>query len=127
MLRSDGLWGSLDDAEIVRQLSRESVSEAVPVRVDRTLLVGGKYGDNVTVLALDWETPHGVASPCRSAADSVRGSVFASTLLAELSSSQADAGIDDALIELPIAEIKAATGRSAASKTQVAPRSVAGS
>lgn len=116
MLCSDGLWGSLDDAEIVRQLSRESVSEAVPALVDRALLVGGKYSDNVTALAVDWETPDGVASPRRSAADSIRDSVFASTLQADLSSSQAD-DLDDALIERSIAEIKAAIRRSAASKT----------
>ena len=53
MLRSDGLRSSVDDAEIVHQLSRESVVEAVPALVDRALRVGGKHGDNVTVLAMD--------------------------------------------------------------------------
>ena len=117
MLCSDGLWGSLDDAEIVRQLSRESVSEAVPALVDRALLAGGKHGDNVTVLAMDWETPDGAVSAGRSAAGSARDSVFfASTLQADLLSSQAD-DLDDAMIERSIAEINAAISRSAASKS----------
>lgn len=116
MLCSDGLWGNLDDAEIVRQLSGESVSEAVPAMVDRALLAGGRHSDNVTVLAMDWETPDVFAATCSIAADSAIDRAFASTLQADLFNSQAD-DLDDAMIERSIAEINAAIRRSAAKKS----------
>ena len=115
MLCSDGLWGNLDDAEIVRQLSGESVSEAVPALVDRALLAGGRHSDNVTVLAMDWETPDVFAATCSIAADSAIDGAFASTLQADLLNSQVD-DLDDAMIERSIAEINAAIRRSAARK-----------
>ena len=116
MLCSDGLWGSLDDAEIVRQLSTESVSQAVPALVDRALLAGGRRGDNVTVLAMDWETPDGFAATSRIAADSAMDGAFACTLQADFFSSQHD-DLDDAMIERSIAEINAAIRRSALRKS----------
>ena len=116
MLCSDGLWGSLDDGEIVRLLSGESVSEAVPALVDRALRAGGKHSDNVTVLAMDWETPDVFASTFSVAADSAMDGAFASTLQADLFDSQVD-DLDDAMIERSIAEINAAIRRSAARKS----------
>ena len=119
MLCSDGLWGSLDDAEIVRELSSKSVSAAVPTLVDRALLVGGKHSDNVTVLAMDWESPDVFASTRSIAADSAMDGAFASTLQADFFNSQAD-DLDEAMIERSIAEINAAIRRSAAKKSSAA-------
>lgn len=119
MLCSDGLWGSLDDAEIVRELSTESVSNSVPTLVDRALLVGGKHSDNVTVLAMDWESPDVFASTCSISADSAMDGAFAPTLQADFFNSQAD-DLDEAMIERSIAEINAAIRRSAAKKSSAA-------
>ena len=112
MLCSDGLWGSLSDAEIVQQLSGKSVSEAVPQLVDSALRAGGEHSDNVTVLAMEWETPKVFAPTRDSAGDSAMDGVFASTLQAGLSDSLAD-DLDEAMIERSIAEINAAIRRSA--------------
>jgi serine/threonine protein phosphatase PrpC len=115
MLCSDGLWGSLSDAEIVEQLTDKSVSEAVPQLVENALRAGGERSDNVTVLAMEWETPE-VFAPTRSnSADSAMDSVFASTLQAGFSDSLAD-DLDEAMIERSIAEINAAIRRSAGKK-----------
>ena len=116
MLCSDGLWGSLDEGEIVRQLSAESISESVPALVDRALLVGGKQSDNVTVLAMDWESPDVFASTRSIAADSSMDGAFASTLQADFFNSQAD-DLDDEMIEKSIAEINAAIRRSTPKKS----------
>ena len=59
LLCSDGLWGSLDDEEIVYQLSLQEVSLSVPDLAERALLKAGAHSDNVTLLALEWETPIG--------------------------------------------------------------------
>lgn len=57
LLCSDGLWSSLSDAEIVCKLSGQPVSSAVPDMVDSALRVAGHSSDNVTAIALEWETP----------------------------------------------------------------------
>ena len=115
LLCSDGLWGSLSDAEIVRQLAGKSVAEAVPELVENALRAGGERSDNVTVLALEWETPD-VFEPTRSgAADSSLDGGFASTIQSGLLDTMAD-DLDEVAIERSIAEINAAIRRSAAKK-----------
>jgi serine/threonine protein phosphatase PrpC len=115
LLCSDGLWGSLSDAEIVQQLAGKSVSEAVPELVENALRAGGEHSDNVTVLAMEWETPD-VFEPTRSsAADSSMDGGFASTIQAGLFDTQTD-DLDEAMIERSIAEINEAIRRSAARK-----------
>ncbi|MDB5884666.1 MAG: protein phosphatase domain protein [Polaromonas sp.] len=108
MLCSDGLWGSVADAEIVRQLNARSVSEAVPALVESALLAGGEQSDNVTVLAMEWESPDGPATIQLSPVDGG----FASTLEDAGLDTQVD-DLDDAMIERSIAEINAAIRRSA--------------
>ena len=115
LLCSDGLWGSLSDAEIVRQLAGKSVSEAVPELVENALRAGGEHCDNVTVLAMEWETPD-VFEPTRSSsADSSMDGGFASTIQAGLFDTPTD-DLDEAMIERSIAEINEAIRRSAARK-----------
>ena len=115
MLCSDGLWGTLDDSEIVRQLSQLSVSEAVPDLVERALRSGGPRSDNVTAIALEWETPDSFESTRGISTDSIHEGVFASTIQAGLLDLVVD-DLDDAAIERSIAEINAAIRRTAARK-----------
>ena len=115
MLCSDGLWGSLGDAQIVQQLSTHHVSEAVPLLMDSALLAGGEHGDNVTVLAMEWETPDVFSATCAGPADSAMEDSFSSTLGAVGLDTQAN-DLDEAMIERSIAEINAAIRRSAAKK-----------
>ena len=116
MLCSDGLWTSLSETDIVDQLQSKAVSEAVPELVDRALKRGGETSDNVTVIALEWETPDGFATTRGSiSTDSISDGVFASTVQAGwLDSGLED--MDDAAIERSIAEINEAIRRSGAKK-----------
>ena len=117
MLCSDGLWGSLSDADIVDHLGHQPVGEAVPVLVGKALHKAGERSDNVTVLALEWETPDGYESTRGSiSTDSIREGVFASTV----QSGGLDAALvdlDDAAIERSIAEINEVIRRTAAKKS----------
>ena len=116
MLCSDGLWSSLDDVEIVWQLARQGLSEAVPKLVEEALQVGGKSGDNVTVLAVEWETPDAFEPTTgQAAADSAVDGGFASTIQTGSTDSLND-DLDEAMIERSIAEINEAIRRSAAKK-----------
>ena len=116
LLCSDGLWDSLDDAEIVRQLAAKGVSEAVPELVENALEIAGEHSDNVTVLALEWETPDAFESTRGGVStDTIMDGVFASTIQSGLYDTGVDE-LDDATIERSIAEINAAIRRSAARK-----------
>lgn len=55
LLCSDGLWGTVSDAQITEGLAGAALDVAVPALVDLALRNGGPRGDNVTVLAIEWE------------------------------------------------------------------------
>ena len=115
LLCSDGLWGSLPDIEIVRHLSTQPVTQAVPDLVEAALRSGGDHSDNVTVIALEWETPDSFESTRGISTDSISDGVFASTIQAGVLDTMVE-DLDDAAIERSIAEINEAIRRSAARK-----------
>ena len=116
LLCSDGLWGSLDDGDIVRQLSGKAVGMSVPDLVECALQKAGASSDNVTAIAMDWETPDEFETTKGSVStDDMQDGVFASTVQSEgLQGDEAD--LDDAAIERSIAEINEAIKRTAAKR-----------
>ena len=114
MLCSDGLWGSLNDIEIVYELGQKTVTQAAPDLVEKALAKAGNSSDNVTVIAFEWETPDASESALGGVStDSINDGVFASTVQA----GWIDTGVDDlndAEIERSIAEINEAIRRTAA-------------
>ena len=116
MLCSDGLWGSLSDVDITYHLGHKPVGEAVPGLVEKALRTGGDGSDNVTAIALEWETPDGLESAReRISTDTISDGVFASTVQAGWLDSDLE-DLDDAAIERSIAEINEAIRRSAQRK-----------
>lgn len=62
MLCSDGLWSIVPEQDIVGQLSQQTVENAVQVLVEQALAKAGDRCDNVTCVALGWQTPDSLAS-----------------------------------------------------------------
>jgi serine/threonine protein phosphatase PrpC len=56
MLCSDGLWSSVPDQVITEQMATRPISDAVPELVEQALRRAGSKSDNVTVLAVEWES-----------------------------------------------------------------------
>ena len=56
LLCSDGLWDSLGQSDIVAQLSAKPVEQAVPDLVQAALQKAGPDSDNVSAIALEWES-----------------------------------------------------------------------
>ena len=111
LLCSDGLWGSIDDVDIVFHLGQKSVSLAAPELVERALIKAGSSSDNVTVVAMEWETPDAFENTRGGiSTDQADGDVFASTVQAGWVGG-ADDDLDDAAIERSIAEINDAIRR----------------
>jgi serine/threonine protein phosphatase PrpC len=115
LLCSDGLWGSVSDGDIVQELSRQPVSVAVPELAEMALKKAGAKSDNVTIIALEWETPDSHESTRGISTDSISDGVFASTIQASALDALME-DLDDAAIERSIAEINEAIRRSAAKK-----------
>jgi serine/threonine protein phosphatase PrpC len=117
MLCSDGLWSSLNDDEIVFELSQKPVDTAVPDLVEKALNKAGASSDNVTCLALAWETPDTFQhTRGGSTIETINAGLFESTVQAGLQDTGAD-DLDDAAIERSIAEINQAIRRTAEKKS----------
>ncbi len=117
MLCSDGLWDCLSDEDIVRRLAAAPVSQAVPDLVELALRTAGAASDNVTVVALEWETPDPAESQQAVSTDSLQEGVFTSSIQADGFDNDDDTDeLDEATIERSIAEINEAIRRTAAKK-----------
>lgn len=55
LLCSDGLWGNVEENQIVDSLTAYPVTEAANELLDLALQHGGSYCDNVTLIAVAWE------------------------------------------------------------------------
>ena len=116
LLCSDGLWGTVDDATITEQLASRPISDAVPELVEQALRNGGPKSDNVSVLALEWESAEDSPTAAGVSTDSLGDEVFASTIQASVLGSDAPDELDDAEIERSIREINEAIRRSSQQK-----------
>jgi PPM family protein phosphatase len=116
LLCSDGLWGTVSDAEITQQLSRNTISDSVPELVEQALRNGGAKSDNVTILAMEWESEEDNDSNIGISTQSLGDEVFASTIQAGVLGQEPSDELDDAEIERSIREINEAIRRSAQKK-----------
>ena len=117
MLCSDGLWGTVDDAVITEQLSKNVISDAVPELVEQALRAAGPKSDNVTVLCVEWESAEDGDAQSGVSTQDIGEQVFASTIQASLLGDAPPDELDDAEIERSIREINEAIQRSAQRKT----------
>ncbi|HMN78121.1 MAG TPA: protein phosphatase 2C domain-containing protein [Burkholderiaceae bacterium] len=116
LLCSDGLWGNVSDAEVTDQLASHPISDAVPDLVEMALRKGGPKCDNVTVLAIEWESAENADSAAVST-QALGDEVFASTIQASVLGQETPDELDEAEIERSIREIKDAIQRSARRKS----------
>lgn len=111
LLCSDGLWGTVKDSEIAQELASNPLEHSVPELVEMALKRGGPRCDNVTILAMEWETPGDFQSTSVSTEDIEEGA-FASTIQSGVADPTIE-DLDDEAIEKSIAEINEAIRRTA--------------
>lgn len=118
LLCSDGLWGTVEDDIITDHMANSTIAEAVPELVEVALRNGGAKCDNVTIIAMEWESATDEERPGVTT-DELGDEVFASTIQASLGGgagpgdNEVDDELDDAEIERSIREINEAIQRSA--------------
>lgn len=110
LLCSDGLWEPLAEAELLAGLGQGPVSLCVPRLVAAALQRAGASSDNVTAIALEWETPLAQAAPEGLCTEPLEGDAFRSTLQFDTLAAPEDE-LSEAAIERKIAEINAAIRR----------------
>ena len=111
LLCSDGLWGNVSDAEITEQLADSAISRSVPALVETALRLGGAKCDNVSVLAVEWESAEDLERAGGVSTQTLGDDVFASTIQASVLGKDAPEELDDAEIERSIREINEAIRR----------------
>ena len=116
LLCSDGLWGNVSDAVITEQLAIRPLSDAVPDLVEQALRNGGSKSDNVSVLAVEWETAQDNEGVADISTRSLGEEVFASTIQASVLGQDPPDDLDEAEIERSIREINEAIQRSSQQK-----------
>jgi PPM family protein phosphatase len=113
LLCSDGLWGSVTDAEIAQQLGTRTLSDAVPELVEQALRHAGAKSDNVTIIAAEWESAEDIDSKSGISTQTLGEEVFASTIQAGVVVGDVPPDeLDEAEIERSIKEINDAIRRS---------------
>ncbi|MEI8327410.1 MAG: PP2C family serine/threonine-protein phosphatase [Betaproteobacteria bacterium] len=115
LLCSDGLWDSLREEEVVAALTTQSVSQAVPHLVEEALRNAGARSDNVSAIALEWETPDAFELTRTISTEDIPDGEFASTFQ-DSALGLLEEDLDDVSIERSIAEINEVIRRSAAKK-----------
>jgi serine/threonine protein phosphatase PrpC len=115
LLCSDGLWGAVDDDTIAHTLATRAITDAVPELVEQALRVAGDKSDNVTVLAVEWESAED-DDDSSIETDTLADDVFASTIQGGVGPGDADDLLDEAEIERSIREINEAIQRSGAAR-----------
>ena len=112
LLCSDGLWGNVADSVIASRMSSRPLTEAVPELVELALRNGGEHCDNVTVLAIEWESSEDGEPAAGVSTQSLGDEVFASTIQAGVIGKGVPDDLDDDEIERSIREINEAIRRS---------------
>jgi serine/threonine protein phosphatase PrpC len=115
LICSDGLWSSVNDHEIVNLLAAHPVAQAVPDLAEKALRKAGAQSDNVTILALEWETPDEFEATHGISTESINDGAFESTIQSGAIEPDIDE-LDDEAIERSIVEINEAIRRTAARK-----------
>ena len=111
LLCSDGLWSSISELELLKTMQARPVDRAVPLVVDSALRRAGKNSDNVTAVAMEWETPDLFEASASISTDEQDEHMF-STTIQGLDALEAEDEFDDAVIDRSIAEINEAIRRS---------------
>jgi serine/threonine protein phosphatase PrpC len=117
LLCSDGLWGSVSDAEITQCLAQNAIHDAVPELVEQALRNAGAKSDNVTVISVEWEGHEEADSSGGISTETLGEEVFASTIQASVLGQEPPDELDEAEIERSIREINEAIKRSSQRKS----------
>lgn len=107
-LCSDGVWGPLGDAGMLKGFASGDVITAVPALMDRAELLGGVMCDNLSIVAMSWHGSDAPAAPDSISTDNLEHDSFTTRMQGFAEASEHDADFSDDDIERAIDEINSA-------------------
>jgi PPM family protein phosphatase len=113
VLCSDGFWSGLPEAEFAAAFAQGPIATVVPLLVEQAVAVGGRFADNTTVVALNWDS--GATDddvPTLSSLDLPEGAMTTTISIGQLEEADVDGTLSEEEIERTIAEIQQAIQRS---------------
>ncbi len=113
LLCSDGLWGTVPDAEIFNMLAHPDLSQGLPALVQHASQLGGQTADDATGIAVRWLTEPNSETAIDS---STMGREFESTVHLNLDQDTDISVMSDEEIDATIAEINHALEKIKAQK-----------
>ncbi len=114
LLCSDGLWGVLPDNVLTHSLQNNTIVRAVPELIHSATSIAGKNSDNVTALAMMWESGSSTADPNSITTNILPPGTVTTTIQSTLDADEvAVDGYDDSAIEKAIEEIRCSIEKSA--------------
>jgi serine/threonine protein phosphatase PrpC len=114
LLCSDGLWGVLPDNVLTHSLQNNTIVRAVPELIHSATSIAGKNSDNVTALAMMWESGSSLADPNSITTNILPPGTVTTTIQSTLDANvESVDGYDDSAIEKAIEEIRCSIEKSA--------------
>ena len=112
LLCSDGLWGALPDHVLAQSLQTNTIVRAVPELISTALGISGKTSDNVTALAMMWESASSVTDINTITTNILPLGALTTTIQSPHSDEPEAASFDETDIEKAIEEIRGAIEKS---------------
>lgn len=112
LLCSDGLWATLPDKVLAKQLHDTTIVRAVPELVQNAIGIAGKKSDNVTALAMMWEGTNNLDDPTTITTNVLPEGSFATTIKAPLHADLESDFFSESDIEKAVTEIRNAIEKS---------------
>jgi serine/threonine protein phosphatase PrpC len=112
LLCSDGLWATLPDNVLAKQLQNTTIVRAVPELVQSAIGIAGKKSDNVTALAMMWEGTNSLGDSTTITTNVLPEGSFATTIKAPLHADLESDSFSESDIEKAVAEIRNAIEKS---------------
>lgn len=117
VLCTDGFWSGIAEQGFASAFAAAPVARIVPELVQRAVQANGRFADNATVVALDWESSESDDDvPTLSSLNLPDGAVTTTIAIGQVDESAPDPGLTDEEIERQIAEIQQAIQRSNATQ-----------
>ena len=112
LLCSDGLWGALPDHLLAQRLQTNTIVRAVPELISTALGISGKNSDNVTALAMMWESSSNVTDMNTITTNILPVGAMTTTIQSPQAAESDAASFDESEIEKAIEEIRGAIEKS---------------
>jgi serine/threonine protein phosphatase PrpC len=117
VLCTDGFWSGTPEDGFAAAFGQGSIARVVPELVQRAVQINGRFADNTTVVALNWESGETDEDvPTLSSLNLPDGAVTTTVSIGQIEEDAAEDTLTDEEIERQIAEIQQAIQRSNAAQ-----------